>query len=51
MNNVNYLQTVPQTWQERYNMYMKCSKEELASMMADRDKYMSPESCSECQKK
>ena len=28
-------------------MYMKCSKKELASMMAERDKYMSPDSCKE----
>lgn len=28
-------------------MYMKCSKKELASMMAERDKYMSPDACKE----
>ena len=31
-------------------MYMKCTKKELASMMAERDKYMSPEACAECVK-
>lgn len=32
-------------------MYMKCSKKELASMMAERDKYMSPEACKEFEPK
>ena len=47
MENINYLQVVRQTLEERFKMYMKCSKKELASMMAERDKYMSPDSCKE----
>ena len=47
MENVNYVQVVRQTWEERFKMYMKCSKKELASMMAERDKYMSPDACAE----
>lgn len=50
MTNINYLQIVPLSWQERFDMYMKASKEELASMLAERDKYTSPESCAECQR-
>lgn len=42
------IQIIPQTWQERYEMYMKCSKEDLASMLAERDKYTYPEGCKEC---
>ena len=41
------LQTVRQTWQERYNMYMQHTKEELASMLAEQAKYISPDSCKE----
>ena len=41
------LQVVRQTWQERFDMYMKCTKKELASMMAERDKYSSPDACKE----
>ena len=47
MENVNYVQVVRQTWEERFKMYMRCSKKELASMMAERDKYMSPDACME----
>ena len=47
MKNVNYVQVVRQTWEERFKMYMKCTKKELASMMAERDKYMSPDACKE----
>ena len=50
MTNTNYLQIVPLNWQERFDMYMKASKEELASILAERDKYTSPESCAECQR-
>ncbi|MEE3309629.1 hypothetical protein [Sharpea azabuensis] len=41
------IQTVRQTWQERYNMYMQHTKEELASMLAEQAKYISPDSCKE----
>ena len=51
MTNINYLQIVPLSWQERFDMYMKCSKEELASMLAERDKYTGPDTCAECQRK
>ena len=47
MNTTNYVQVVRQTWEERFKMYMKCSKKELASMMAERDKYMCPDACME----
>ncbi len=43
----NYLQIVRQTWQERFDMYMKRTKKELASMLAERDKYSFPEGCKE----
>lgn len=33
----NYCQVVPMTFEERYRMYMKCRKEELARMLAERD--------------
>jgi hypothetical protein len=46
---INCVQIVPQTWKQRYEMYMKRSKEELASMMAERDKITFPDACSECQ--
>lgn len=41
------LQIVRQTWQERYNMYMQCTKEQLASMLAEQTKYICPEQCAE----
>ena len=41
---------VPQTWQERFDMYMKCTKKELASMLAENAKYTNPEGCAELQK-
>ena len=50
MTNINYLQIVSLSWQERFDMYMKASKEELAIMLAERDRYTSPESCAECQR-
>ena len=50
MSDVNYLQIVRQTWEERFNMYMKHSKKELASMLAERDKYSMPEACKEFEK-
>lgn len=31
------MQVVKQSREDLYNMYMKCSKEELASMLAERD--------------
>ena len=54
MDNVSmtgYVQIVPQTWQERYDMYMKHTKEELASMLAESAKIMCPQQCAELQKK
>lgn len=50
MNNVNYLQIVPLTWEERFKLYMKNSKKELATMLAERDKIDFPEGCAECRK-
>jgi len=47
MDNENYCQVVRQTWEERFNMYMKRPKKELASMMAEVDKYMNPDGCME----
>ena len=38
---------VRQTWEERFKMYMKCTKKELASMMAENAKRLSPDSCAE----
>ena len=44
------VQTVRLTWKERYDMYMQHTKEELASMLAERDKYTSPDACKEFEK-
>lgn len=41
------IQTVMQTWEERYNMYMSHTKEELASMLAEQAKYTNPYGCKE----
>lgn len=41
------VQVVRQTWEERFKMYMKCTKKELASMMAENAKRLSPDSCAE----
>jgi len=46
MNN-DYCQIIPQSWKERYEMYMRYSKETLASMLAERDKFDFPENCKE----
>ena len=45
------IQVVRQTWQERYDMYMQHTKEELASMLAEQAKYISPDSCKELEEK
>lgn len=37
--NNNYVAIVPMTFEERYRMYMRCKKEELAKMLAQRDEY------------
>lgn len=37
--NNNYVAIVPMTFEERYHMYMRCKKEELAKMLAQRDEY------------
>lgn len=34
----NYQQILPMTFEEKVNMYMKCSKLELAKMLAERDR-------------
>ena len=34
-----YVGIVPMTFEERYKMYMRCKKEELAKMLATRDEY------------
>lgn len=44
------IQVVRQTWQERFDMYMKRPKKELASMLAEQAKYISPDSCKEFEK-
>ena len=49
MNSANYVQIVRQTWDERFKMYMKCSKKELATMLAERDKHDFPDQCTECE--
>ena len=38
-NTTNYSTIVPMTFEERYKMYMRCKKEELAKMLAQRDEY------------
>ena len=38
-NTTNYSEIVPMTFEERYKMYMRCKKEELAKMLAQRDEY------------
>jgi len=35
---VNYTQIVPMTFEEKVNMYMRCSKLELARMLAERNR-------------
>ena len=40
--NLNYLQVAPMTFEERYKMYMRCKKEELAKMLAERDSLFTP---------
>lgn len=35
--NNNYVAVVPMTFEERYHMYMRCKKEELAKMLTQRD--------------
>ena len=41
------IQVIRQTCQERFNMYMKHTKKELASMLAENAKYLSPDACAE----
>ena len=50
MNDTNFVQTVRLTWDERYKMYMKRSKRQLATMLAERDKYDFPDACKEFEK-
>lgn len=50
MENANYVQIVPLTWDERFKMYMKCKKKDLATMLAERDKIDFPQGCAECVK-
>lgn len=38
LNTVNFLQMAPMTFEEKVRMYMKCSKLELAKMLAERDR-------------
>ena len=38
-SNLNSVQVLPMTFEERYRMYMRCKKEELAKMLAARDEY------------
>ena len=46
---INYVQIVPLTFDERVAMYMKSTKKELARMLAEREKYTCPEACAELQ--
>lgn len=46
--NINFIQTIPQTYEQRYNEYMQLSKEQLASMLAQRDITDMPDACTEC---
>lgn len=46
-NNVNFVSVVPQTFDERVEMYMKFPKEELARMLAESAKYTNPDGCAE----
>lgn len=41
------VQVIRQTWQERFDMYMKHTKKELASMLAESAKYTNPDGCAE----
>lgn len=41
------VQTVKLTWEERYNLYISHTKEELASMLAEQAKYTNPDGCKE----
>lgn len=47
MNGFNYLRTVRKSWDERFKMYMKLPKKDLASMLAERDKLDFPDGCKE----
>lgn len=38
LNTTNFLQVAPMTFEEKVRMYMKCSKLELAKMLAERDR-------------
>ena len=42
------IQTMRQTWKERYDMYMSLEKEQLAAILAEQSKYVFPDSCVEC---
>lgn len=41
-------QIVPQTFDERVHMYMKCPKKKLAEMLAETSKITNPFGCAEC---
>ena len=38
LSTTNFLQVAPMTFEEKVKMYMKCSKLELAKMLAERDR-------------
>ena len=48
--NNNCVSIVRQTWDERFKMYMKMRKKELAAMLTEIDKYTFPEGCKEFEK-
>lgn len=52
-NNVqtNMTHIVRQTWEERFKMYMRHTKKELAAMLAESAKYINPDGCAEFDKK
>ena len=41
------VQIVKQTWQDRYNKYMSLEKEQLATMLAEQEKWIFPQGCAE----
>lgn len=49
VENNNFVQIVPQTKEQMFEMYMRCTKEELARMLVERDCLHYDDSCTEPQ--
>lgn len=47
MAKVNFTQVMPQSFENRVQMYMKSKKLELATMLAEQDKILHPNACAE----